>query len=339
MRIGLITIFNVPNYGAILQCYALTRYLKEQGHDVFLYYVDFSTTNKNLHYAKQKLMLSDFNNFIKENIPEYTTNLSRKADCYMVGSDQVWNPEILGKMTEKYMLSFVPKREKKVAYAASFGTSSWNNEKLYGRAKELLGEFRYITVRENSGVNLLKDQFGLTAYQVLDPCFLIKDYSSLFKGMTVAEKNTLVTFKLVYSYEWYCQAKGLARSLGCKWIELKGRYLKKQGDIHGLNVKSVSIRKWLLSIATSKYVVTDSFHGTVFCILFKRQFAVLPAIKSRSTRLASLLSALGLEQRMANSVDDCEKLLQQEINYEDVYLRLEKLRNSSVSHLNKMLQL
>lgn len=338
MKIGIITIFNVPNYGAMLQCYALSKFLKDLGHDVFLYDVPFNKTNKFLHHLKRSLCLRSMTNFISDYLPPYTNDLSTPADIYMVGSDQVWNTEILHKETEKYMLSFVPTGKKKVSYAASFGTEKWTDERTFERAKELLRDFSYITVREQSGVELLKTQFGLKAFQVLDPCFLLKDYSEIIRNQTIENTDTLVVYKLVYSYEWYLQAEKMTEALNCKLSELNGRYLKNRGDFHGFNIKSVSVSQWVSSIAAAKYVVTDSFHGCVFSLLHQRQFVIVPGIKSRSTRLSSLLSALGLADRIAQTMEEALSILEQEIDYQKVTPLIEKLQTESKSHLSRMLQ-
>lgn len=339
MKVGLITVFHVPNYGAMLQCYALSTYLKRLGHEVFLYDVSWSNTNPILCYLKRKLMLGFMSDFISNNLPRITSDLTETADIYMVGSDQVWNPDILGDSIDKFMLSFVPSGSKKVAYAASFGCDEWTDESHYETAKELLKDFSYITVREDSGVELLRQQFGIHARQVLDPCLLLHDYTPLMSGKGIAKTgNDLVTFKLVYSYDWCLQAKTLANSLRCNFAELNGRRLKNKGDIHGVNVRSCSVSDWLSSIANAKYVLTDSFHGSVFAILFGRQFAVIPSISKRQTRLTSLLSSLGLSDRFSVNVADCKAILERPINYDAVYSRLAKLREASVQQLTEMLK-
>lgn len=338
MKIGIITIFNVPNYGAILQCYALTKYLEDLGHDVFLYEVSFSKSNRFIRYLKKKMLLFNMTDFVNSKLPPRTTNLSTAADLYMVGSDQVWNPDILGAKIETFMLSFAPQGAKKVAYAASFGSDRWFDDSMYNRAKQLLSDFKYLTVREGSGVELLKRQFGLRAYQVLDPCFLLDNYRALTSDK-IQEKEQLTTYKLVYSYDWHLKVKGLACTLGCSLLELNPRYIKTKGDIRGLNVRFYPVPFWLSSIASAKYIVTDSFHGCVFSLLFHKQFVVLPGIKERSTRLLSLLTLLNLTDRISYSVDDCEAILRKEIDYKIVSNTLNRLREESRSILLEMLQI
>lgn len=85
-------------------------------------------------------------------------------------------------------------------------------------------------------------------------------------------------------------------------------------------------------------MVTDSFHGCVFSLIYQRQFVVLPALKARSTRLTSLLSALGLTDRIAHTVQECRSILEKEIDYKRVSIILERLRKESRNQLNQMLQ-
>lgn len=164
----------------------------------------------------------------------------------------------------------------------------------------------------------------------------ITEYRKRKDGVEINDQ--LVTYKLVYSYDWYLQAERLAKKFNCKLIELNGRYLKKRSDMHGFNIKNIPVSEWVSSIATAKYVVTDSFHGCVFSLIYQRQFVVLPALKARSTRLTSLLSALGLTDRIAHTVQECRSILEKEIDYKRVSIILERLRKESRNQLNQMLQ-
>lgn len=337
MKIGIITIFHVPNYGAMLQCYSLCSYLEEKGHEVFLYDVSFSKTNRVLASLKNRVMMGFMNEFIKKRLPYFTANLSENADVYLVGSDQVWNPEIVGDKIGHYMLDFAPTGAYKIAYAASLGVSEWKYAELKDKAQRLLQDFRHISVRESSGKDLLASTFQIAATTVMDPCFLCLDFKDKF-GIDVREDpQKVTTFKLVYSYDWYQKIKKTVKNMGCYWVELNGRNFKKRGDLKGLNVKKVSVHTWLQTIASSQYVVTDSFHGSVFCLIFRKQFAVVPGIKSRMTRLTSLLSQLGLGDRLVDNVEDVPKVLANKINYDEVYSKLLPLVKDSQKWLDKAL--
>lgn len=289
---------------------------------------------------KERIFSADMVRFISTYLPPYTSDLSAKADVYMVGSDQVWNLAIVQRQMNNYMLGFVPQGGKKVAYAASFGTEQWTASEYTEEATRLLKEFQYVTVREHSGVELAETEFGVKAHHVLDPCLLLKDYSEIIGVKTAAEplSDNLVVYKLNYTYDWYLNVKLTAEKLGCNLVELCGRRLKDKGDMHGFNVKGVSVRNWITAIANAKYVITDSFHGCVFSVIFGKPFVIVPGLKNRSTRLTSLLSDLGLSDRIVKKYDDCEKVLHKQIDYHTVNRKLDVLRAKSYSHLASMLQ-
>lgn len=339
MKIGLITIFHVPNNGALLQCYALSTYLKGLGHEVFLYDVPFFQSLEWVHNLKERIFSRKMLKFIRTYLPHYTSDLSTQADVYMVGSDQVWNPAIVMSQLGNYMLAFAPKGSKKVSYAASFGIDKLPDDINTDEVANLLKDFQYITVRETSGVLICENQLGVKVNHVLDPTFLLKDYSEIIGNESNRnESNNLVVYKLNYSYDWYLNAKSIAEQLGCKLKELNGRRLKKSGDLHGFNVKDKSVREWLTAIANAKYVITDSFHGCVFSIIFGKRFVIVPGIKSRSTRLTSLLADLDLSDRIVNDFSDWKQVLQTPIDYEKVNQKLDVLRERCYSNLDLMLQ-
>ncbi|MDR2407200.1 MAG: polysaccharide pyruvyl transferase family protein [Bacteroidales bacterium] len=340
MKIGLLTIFNVPNYGALLQCYALSEYLRQLGHDVFLYNIPLSDVDRFVYRIKKRVKLNFMSDFHEKYLPRSTRDLTKQADLYMIGSDQVWNPEITGDKAFKYMFSFVGKGAKKVSYGASFGVSQWRKySNMNEDVQKLLNDFSYITVRENSGVKLLQEIFNIDSCCVLDPCFLFDRYNDLIIEKEIFIKNQLTTYKLLYSYDWYCNIKKLSKNLNCSLFELSPRILKRFDSIRGFNVKNYTVHEWLYNIAVAKYVITDSYHGCVFSILFQKQFVLLKGHKNRFTRLESLLSDLDLTYRIANSVSDCKEILSIPIDYDKTNIILDKLKKYSKDQLLHMLEI
>lgn len=338
MKIGIATIYHTTNYGAILQCYSLCRVLQEMGHEVFLYDIPFSRSNKHLSHLKRIVLNGKFERFIKNHLPASTTNLSATADLYMVGSDQVWNSDIVGDRIYDYMLAFAPAGSPKTSYAASFGKETWTDQERFSECQRLLKDLRAISVREDSGRKILKEQFHLDGETVLDPCLLPTSFSEII-GKATQESNSLVSYKLVYSQQWHAYCKKLAKTLGCHFTELAGRRIPSLGPLKEFNAKKCSVEQWLTSIASAKYVVTDSFHGTVFSILFHRQFVVVPGVKGRSTRLKSLLTVLGLEERYVTDQEKIASILQKGIDYTSVDKKLASLREQSKDFLAKSLSL
>ncbi len=340
MTIGVITIFDVPNYGALLQAYSLCQFLKAQGHEVILFRIPFQQNeNKWIYKMKHKFFPLFKWNFIRKYLPSYTENLSTKVDMYIVGSDQVWNYDIVGKSLFNYMLDFAPDNAVRASYASSFGEEKWRFHDIQEKVKNLLSKFETLTVREKSAVSLLKNEFGLHAINVLDPCFLLPLSDKLYPKYNELDK-TLVVFKLVPTNSWKEEISMLASKLDVNLVEINPqKRIKKIGYLMGINFKYITIQKWLKSIATSKYFVTDSFHGCVWAIRLQKQFVVVKGIESRMTRLYSLLESLDLTNRIvANMEDAYRKLYFEKIDYNLVQCHLSKLESNSKSILLDILK-
>lgn len=344
MKIGLVTIFDVPNYGAMLQCYSLYRYLKTLGHEVVLIKIPFPQPNYGVKEAIKKRILWRFSHkFVSKYLP-YTEDMAVEVDAYMVGSDQVWNPKIVGEWAlPHFMLDFTPDDKPRYSYASSFGVTLWPAPYLKEQATTLLKRFDKITVREESAVKLLKDEFGIESQMVLDPCFLDDNFDELGFVGRVPEISTLVTFKLepFKSDNWLLQEEKLARSLNCSLVKnswgLYFPFLKR--TIRGLNLYCVPIEKWIKNISQARYVVSDSFHGIVFAIKYQKQFAVIDSGTGRFTRIESLLKMLGLESRVAKGFDDVNRVLSTSIDYSLINPKLVELQEKSRNILRGLLMM
>lgn len=342
MKIGLVTIFNVPNYGAMLQTYALSEYLHNLGHEIVLIEIPFYDKTRNIIWRlKQKYFPSFKWKFVNNNLPAYTKQIDISVDIYMVGSDQVWNPEIVGDKLYSYMLDFAPIDAIRVSYASSFGIESWNYAQKYPKVRELLSRFQQITVRESSGVKILAENFNLTSQCVLDPCLLLNDYlSRLSISKEKFDTNCLVSYKLQFSQRWIFFIKQLASSLNCSWCELHNRRrIEKIRPLFELNMITYSVQDWIGRIATARYVITDSFHGTVFSLIYERQFVVINSIKNRITRVNSLLDKLGLLDRIIEDESQAWKILSCNIDYSIITPKLNKLIAESKYVLNHILSI
>lgn len=338
MKIGIATIFNVPNYGAMLQCFSLCRYLQELGHEVVLFDIPLSNRNSLKYKLKRLFKLRFVEKFVSQHLPRITTNFQEEFDLYLVGSDQVWNPDIVGNKIKHFLLDFAPDASYKASYASSIGSCDWLYKELSLCVGNLLSRFNYITVREDSAVELLRNEFNVSSHKVLDPSFLLSNKNLNKLLIRTGTSHELVTFKLVYSYNWYLEARELSASMNVKWTELNRRYLRKQNELKGFNVISSSVEEWLTTIANSKYFITDSFHGCVFALLLKKQFVVMIGLKSRMTRIQSLLNSLSLEHRIVESVAMAQNLFENSvIDYDIVTPKIEELVNESKKHLHNII--
>lgn len=346
MKIALLTYFAADNYGAVLQAYATIKALEQKGHEVTLvnYIIPEPSRSwmKNLLLYPKHMKLERFRRkwFKRLTRPYYSTSELQqdppKADCYLIGSDQTWNPFISREMTRGFFLDFGDDKVLRTTYAASFGMSEWEDSEwmTFENAKRLLGRFDFISIRETSGVTLLRDKFGVKdVTQVVDPALLFPRFDELTGAMTQGDE--LILYKLVNSANYYEHARQLGRLLDCP--------LRSIGSIR--RIKGVrcaypeSLEGWMRRLASARYVITDSFHGTVVSLLYGRQFVICVGNSKRITRIQSLLAQLGLEDRIfldTDSVKLMEEKLRQTINYENVHKRMQTLRQQSLEYLEKI---
>ena len=203
--IAILTFHSAKSYGAVLQTFALNTYLRSQGYNVRI--INLRPPAITSFYAcRPKSWLEAFIFGIFERkyfncFPGVYRKVDELkisppiADYYIVGSDQVWNPEITKEYQLHYFFDFVPEGNRLISYAASFGKETIkidNKNKII--IKELLNKFHAISMRESSGVKICKELYEVDAEETVDPTFLISDYSEITGS--VQEKNQIVCFKL-----------------------------------------------------------------------------------------------------------------------------------------------
>lgn len=352
MKIVLLTIWRVKNYGAELQAYATIKALKELGCTVKI--IDYRLNELSFPTFKQRIIgllnsltldTYKFNVFWEKYFPATKHYHSLKdlqkespqADVYLVGSDQVWNPEITKDKISTYFLNFGNDSVRRISYASSFGISVWNmDSKFTVTIQNLLNRFETLSSREKSGVSILKDTFHLEATHVLDPTLLYDDYTELIGK--VIPQNTLVYYPLSPFPELESFSMNLAKDLNLYYRNIN----KKSYLVRKIVWNRLSIGKWIKSIAESSFVVTPSFHGLAFSLIYKRQFAIVQNIKdkNRSSRITDLLNALGLSDRYFTSVEELSnsRVWEKHINYQDVSKRISSLREQSWLFLKSVLK-
>ena len=231
-------------------------------------------------------------------------SLERVApDCIIVGSDQVWR-EWYAPCIEDYFLGFLPEDDKrlKITYAASFGTADAPiSEKHIQNCIDLAGRFSAISVREESGVEIMRKTFGREAKLVLDPTLLLSagDYAKVAGD---AGDCGLVSYVLDEDGIKGGIIEGVSNALGIKQTKL--RIVTEHPDAE--TVATPSVEKWLASFAGAEFVITDSFHGCVFSIINRKPFIAITNRDRGLERLTSLLGAFGLTDRLVFSREDFE---------------------------------
>lgn len=348
MKVALLTIWHELNYGAELQAYATVKAIQKLGHEVELIDIRLSDCEYKNIVGKIVTALSTigpcqkkFESFWKKYIPttrRYRTIKQLKenppvADIFMVGSDQVWNPQITGLYSKLYFLNFGGD-VRRVSYASSFGTDQWMYPELQDEIKILLSQFDFISCREVSGVYLLKNTFGIDASLVLDPTLLFSDYSELFGAIT--PQKTLVYYPLAVESELVDYSEKLAKRLNLRPVNNK----KCSYIIKPIVWNRIGIEQWVKNIAEAEFVITRSFHGLAFSIIYQKNFAILASRNNRGTRIINLLNLLGLSDRLYTSVEemDIAEPWNKPINYKLVNAKLVSLRNVSWNILKSMIE-
>ena len=356
MKIGIVTQPLQENYGGYLQNYALQYALKKIGHEpitidygnrisVWRFIVSsirsclfYLIPNRRRPFAKFRETRSNirkeiFNSFIEKNIAKteatnkYYSSFIKKynIEALITGSDQVWRP-LYNRNIEDMFLRFAQNAEiKKIAYAASFGTDKWEyTPSQTEKCRRLAMELNAVSVREYSGVNLCKRYLHIDASVVLDPTLLLtsQDYSSLCNHISREKTSFIAAYILDLNESILKLLNSISRIHN---IELK--VFRAEGN------SALSIEEWLAVFRDAQYVVTDSFHGTIFSIIFNKQFVCLGNKSRGNARFDSLLTTFGLQSRLVENNNEVYDLLSSPINWGELHPILEAKRKESIGFL------
>lgn len=281
---------------------------------------------------------------INKSKPIYSTRSLRKYidkqqfNCIIVGSDQVWR-EDYSPCIENYFLDFLSlkskyKAIKKVSYAASFGVSDYpiSSCKL-SRCISLLSNFDKVSVREASGREYLLKVFNCDSKLVLDPTLLLQqeDYYKLIR-----EKKSVRSGVVSYILDKNVEKQYIISDVVDRLDLFSSELTISPTDKNGNPIPLVSISEWLATFANADFIVTDSFHGCVFSILFRKNFIAIGNKLRGIDRFSTLLDSFGLlnqlvlsQEEYINRIDD----LFQPIDYDKVYVILRSLKKQSLEFL------
>lgn len=356
MKIGLLTFHNAHNYGAMLQCYALQQYLRKCGHlvdvidyrpsfyrDQYRYRSLFQCLRWNIfhllmgvyyNYILYNRRCSAFNDFLREYIhtTKETFVIPEHYDAYIVGSDQIWNPVITNGFHDVYFCKFFFSKDsrKYISYAPSMEIKQLSfSEKMY--LQEALTQFDSISVREDSVIPLLKPLTDKTIVQVCDPVLL--GGVSIWKAMT---KVRLIRYPYVVIYQIrettdaMVLAERIAHQINGRVVVLTARIDKK----YETKYQAASPADFVNYIYYADFVITTSFHGCAFSILFNKSFYAFKLGDNFDARSISLLKSVGLEDRM---LVPGAKISISNIDFCPVNARLQEIRKASRDYLNAAL--
>lgn len=352
MKIGVLTLPLNINYGGILQAYAMLTVLKKLGHKPYLI-VDKS--NKGFIQSFIYKLAFYLNTYIKRNnkffmqkfIVKYISTIALDFDkinkingvnTIIVGSDQVWRT-IYAKPIEKYFLDFLENNSeiKKIAYAASFGVDNWDyTPQQTTNCARLAKQFDSISVREDSGIDLCRKYLGVTAVQVLDPTMLLdkEDYLQIVETEQIPKsKGNLFTYILDENNQKQDYIQKVASKLGLTPFSV----LPTDAEIND-GKKFLGIPVWLRAFEDAEFVVTDSFHGCVFSIIFNKPFIAIKNKDRGLDRFLSLFRLFNLEDRLIDLQEPSLDCLQYNIDWNKVNITRETMKKKSMAFLSKSLQ-
>ena len=258
------------------------------------------------------------------------------ADIYMTGSDQVWGPIISGEYEWAYFLKFCSENDKKVSYAASFGKKQLS-ESAKKTAMQLINRYNSITVREDSAVELLNEN-GINAQQVIDPTLLLtaKEWEEF---LNVPERKIKEKYILIYQIH------------NNKMLDKYAIEFAKKANLPLIRVSPLlhqcirggrfkfapDLGEFISYVKNAEYLITDSFHGTVFSINFNTPLVTLMPNTGTSTRNMSILKLTGLSDRIVTDVTDF-RIMKRKVDFTYANKVLDEQRKASIEILNQRLQ-
>lgn len=366
MNTGILTYHRAHNYGAVLQAYASMIALHRLGHSAEM--IDYtpesiskayrlfflrhyrSNTPKNiiktlainaLTFRRRAVRRRGFNQFINKNMVMSEKNFGSKFpnppkgyEAVYIGSDQVWKERIAAEGYKYYWGDFIKvKGQRVIAYAPSMEVEKLSEEqKLY--CKKHLENFDSLSVREKELLELLQPLTDKQIELVADPTLLLdtQDYDRITQNVKIDQD-----YILLYQVGSFPIAREVAEEIseitGFKIVEIMSSVnLRKQKD----RLDCASPSEFLGLIKNAKFIVTTSFHGTVFSAIFQKPFYSV-GIDGLTTRLSTLLYSLGIGQRLITKVDEIDSSRLYEIDYEIVNTNREIIRKKSLEYLNRSL--
>lgn len=352
-KVYTITFQHVLNYGAVLQAYALAKFLKD--NDIETEVVDYRPTYfvyqtyrprkglnktynkflKNIRFYKFRRDFLPLTNKIFFNVKSLITFFKSSRDSFVCGSDQVWNSQLTnGVLDSGYFLDFLPKTAKKIAYAASMGNTPFKKQDKI-EAKRLLKSFNTILVREDfaqTQVNKITDN-ECDSEIVVDPTLLIDDYSEILDFSLVPDYPYLVSYLTEDSHEVRAYISKVKEMTGLPLINLGHHEIKEAKK----NYLYESPSKWLGVFSKATLVCTNSFHGNAYSLIFKRNFTVFTRVtkKQLNRRQLTLLENLGIENRFIENLNELNENHLKPIDYAEVSNKYDTLVNESKTNLLK----
>lgn len=363
MKVALITLHRVYNYGTALQAWSTQQILEDAGHEVSV--IDYITPHRTkkaiflepsangnqggLHRVVYRffklfsIMLKEmtFGRFVRNNLhltkkyitPEDLDNDSPQADVYITGSDQVWNSKYNQGVDRGYFLDFLPEDAHRVAFVASFGATELATDEQH-EISHYVRRYQALSVRESSAKSMLESLGRSDAVWLIDPTLQIKKEKWLQMASKRLVKEKYCILMLLYNEDNHATeyARRIADEKGLKLVKVSWE-MKKPSMVDRLMTHR-SPADFLSLFHYAEFVVTNSFHGLAFSINLEKQFVVVPRNEFNS-RIESLLQLTGLEDRMVSSEQDALGAAGRGIEYEPVRAVLDEERRRAADFIKE----
>jgi len=342
--IGIVGWWYNLNYGGTLTYYALNKAIEKLGYDVCM-------IEKSNSCAKgdeiPRIFAEKHYNISPSYGYEEMVNLNSLCDSFIVGSDQLWNPYLMTWSGPEFFLSFVDAGKKKISYSTSFGNIEKCSNDFVKRFKPLLSRFNAISVREDYAVNICRDDFGIEATQVCDPVFLLdkSEYEKIADdAIEKYNGNYALKFLLDPNEEklnasnYILDILGIERYENFTDLQFIDENLAAFGD-EKVNVNA-PIEQLIEAYRNASFVITDSFHGTCFALIFNKPFITFANLKRGRKRFDSLFRWLNISERLVTNIDDIydhhEFFLP--YNYKKINSIIQESRGKSLNWLSNSLK-
>lgn len=318
------------NYGAVLTAYSLNYLINNS----FLI-EDFCIKKIKTLSKKEKFLESFKQKYLKfiniEGKFQNLYNLNLESIIFISGSDQVFRAFGMWGKIEQYLLDFVKPDAKKIAFSASFGVDKEqflkeNSKETIEHFKSSLSSFDFLSVREKSGVEICKDVFGLDAEWIIDPVFILdkSKYDDLMENSTKDYSGKIVSYVLDTNEDYKKAYKYLS-----------DKYSKKIVEIANSNT---SVENWLSAVKNCELLVTDSFHGMCFAIIFNKPFICVANKERGKTRFDSICEILNIENQCIDNINEIfEKDCVFKYDFETVNKRIDEEKEKGLKFMEKAL--
>ena len=360
MRVAIVTLHRVYNYGSVLQTYATQKVFEKCGNDVKI--IDYITPQRtkwrlfwgkgaegqsNIIYRIAKigsfiLKEKTFGSFVRTRLKltkKYVTahDLQKdppKADLYVTGSDQTWNSQYNEGIDRGFFLDFLPESARRIAFVSSFGKAELDKKEIE-ETRRLLRRYEKISVREDSAVKIILDM-GLEApAHLIDPTLMLDKEEWLKIASPRLVKEPYLILMLLYNEDNHATeyARKIADEKGLKLVKISWE-MKKPVLVDQLFTHR-SPEDFLSLFYYADFVVTNSFHGLAFSLNLEKQFIMVPRNEFNS-RIESLLRLVEQSNKLVNSQENAVEESKNIIDYLTINIRIENERKRVEEFLNSI---